>query len=239
MIYYTGDLHGELNRILDWLDLVKETRHEQNYLIQLGDAGLNYYRDTRDYEKKALLQKKILQAAEYGVQLQILFVRGNHDCKPAYISSYQKVSMFQGTVWKEEKFPDLIFLKDGEFYQIDGKDILVLGGGYSRDFFQRLLTGEPYWYDEQMEEWEFDKVLEKLYDLDRNIYVCSHMLPASLAPVGLEKFCRKNRTEYWLQTCKQVLAGRITHWIAGHYHQNHRFAEEPFEMVYDRIRILE
>ena len=38
--------------------------------------------------------------------------------------------MFDGKVFIEEEYPNLIFAKDGEIYNINNKSFLVIGGAY-------------------------------------------------------------------------------------------------------------
>ena len=37
-----------------------------------------------------------------------------------------------GVVYYEPEFPNILFAKDGEIYDFDGKKALVIGGAYSR-----------------------------------------------------------------------------------------------------------
>ena len=47
--------------------------------------------------------------------------------------------MFGGNVFIEEEHPNLIFAKDGDAYNIDEKNILVIGGTYSVDKNYRIM----------------------------------------------------------------------------------------------------
>lgn len=239
MIYYTGDLHGAPGRVLSWMEDLKGTATGKVFLLQLGDAGLNYYLDSRDHEKKAMIQSKINELKERGILPQILFVRGNHECRPQRLPGYVQKKIHGGQAYVEEKYPDLLFLKDGAIYEVEGKSFLALGGGYSKDFLGRLLRGEGYWFDEQLEEDEFLKILKRISSLNRRVYILSHMLPVSVAPGRKEVFSRKNRTEYWLQTIREILADRIIKWIAGHYHYNLELPGGEFEIIFDRIKRLQ
>lgn len=40
-----------------------------------------------------------------------------------------------GKVWVQEKYPQLLFTKDGEIYTIDGKRYIAIGGAYSVDSY--------------------------------------------------------------------------------------------------------
>jgi 3-oxoacid CoA-transferase subunit A len=47
--------------------------------------------------------------------------------------------MFGGKVFIESDYHNLIFAKNGEFYTIDNKKVLVIGGAYSIDKEYRLI----------------------------------------------------------------------------------------------------
>ena len=126
MILITGDIHRDFSRIYK---LEKDT---DNMLIVLGDVGINYYLNEEDKNYKEYLKK---------LKLKLFCVRGNHEERPENISTYKEVEMFGGKVFIEEEYPNLIFAKDGEIYNIDGKKILVIGGAYSVDKQYRLLSG--------------------------------------------------------------------------------------------------
>lgn len=238
MIYYTGDWHGDIRHVVNWMEGLGDSVQGDYYLIQLGDAGLNYYLDDRDSEKKSVLQDRIDQFKEKGIKMHILFVRGNHECRPDKIPDYMQRDIYDGQAYIEEKYPDLIFLKDGEIYHLEGKNFLALGGGYSKDFFIRILRGEGYWFDEQLEETEFMKILDKKIPLDMRIYIISHMLPSSVAPRRKKLFSRETRTEYWLQTISKNLSERIIKWLSGHYHLNLELQEGQYEIIYEKIKPL-
>lgn len=239
MIYYTGDWHGDIRQVVGWMEGLSGSMQEDYYLIQLGDAGLNYYLDDRDSEKKAALQDRIDRIKEKGIKVQILFVRGNHECRPDKVSGYIQKEIYGGQAYIEEKYPDLIFLKDGEIYHLEGKNFLTLGGGYSKDFFIRILRGEGYWFDEQLEETEFINILDKKISRDMSIYIISHMLPISVAPGRKRLFSQKTRTEYWLQSILEIFSDQLIKWLSGHYHFDRELQGGQFEILYKRIKRLD
>ena len=110
-------------------------------LILLGDVGLNYYGNNQGDRKR----KKLLNSA--GVP--ILCIHGNHEERPYNIPSYKDVSWHGGSVYVEEDFPNLLFAKDGEIYDLDGKKAIVIGGAYSVDKFYRLRNNMNWFPDEQ------------------------------------------------------------------------------------------
>ena len=73
-VYITGDTHGEFERIKDFCDSCGTT--EEDILIILGDAGINFFLDQRDERLKAEL-------AEYPITL--FCIRGNHEEYPNLI----------------------------------------------------------------------------------------------------------------------------------------------------------
>ena len=71
MIYYTGDIHGNPNKILNFINDHSLSRDAT--IVILGDAGLNYYCDRRDAHIKHWLN-------EPGVT--IFSIHGNHEERP-------------------------------------------------------------------------------------------------------------------------------------------------------------
>lgn len=43
-------------------------------------------------------------------------------------SGYKLVSWHGGLVYKEEKYPNILFAKDGEIYDFNGKSVMPIGG---------------------------------------------------------------------------------------------------------------
>lgn len=153
---FIADIHGKINKLLEW---IRKNEKGSQYLCVLGDAGLNFYLDEKDKVLKETLQHELDQINKKShKKKKILFVRGNHECRPGNIKSYQKIETDIGKVYVEELFPDLIFLIDGEFYNIDDHSYFVFGGGFSADGFNRLLNGYKWFKDEQISEREFEEI---------------------------------------------------------------------------------
>lgn len=166
MIYITGDTHRDFSRIY------KLKKDSYNMLILLGDVGINYYLNEEDKNCKEYLKK---------LKLKLFCVRGNHEERPENISTYKEVEMFGGKVFIEEEYPNLVFAKDGETYNIDGKKILVIGGAYSVDKQYRLLHGYEWFKDEQLTEIEMDNILNKIKGMHFDI-VLTHTCPYKYEP---------------------------------------------------------
>lgn len=124
--YVTGDIHGDFidlkNRILT--SKIKKG----DCLIILGDACFNFFKTKQDVAFKT-------KANNLGITL--FCIQGNHEIRPQNIDSYQTQIWNGGTVWYQSEFPNILFAKDGEVYNINGNKTLVIGGAYSVDKYYR------------------------------------------------------------------------------------------------------
>lgn len=132
MIYITGDTHRDFYRLRNI------EKNKDNMLIILGDAGINYCLNEEDNKLKKYLND---------MNIKLFCIQGNHEERPENISTYKEIDMFDGNVFVEEEYPNLIFAKNGELYKIDGKKVLVIGGAYSVDKEYRLLYGHRWFKD--------------------------------------------------------------------------------------------
>lgn len=122
MIYLTGDTHGSFERISEFCHRFKTTK--EDVMIILGDAGINYYEG-----KRAELLKKMLD----DMPITFFCIHGNHEQRPYAIPTYHEETWNGGMVYVEKKHPSILFGKDGEVYNLDGKKAIVIGGAYSVD----------------------------------------------------------------------------------------------------------
>ena len=117
MRVHTGDLHGNMSRIIEFIQ--KNQGKENCYLFVHGDAGINYDLGEGDRKKKQELQKAVDEFWQKNQkECNILLIRGNHECRPENIYSYEKQMRWGGQVYVESEYPNLIFLKDGELFKI-------------------------------------------------------------------------------------------------------------------------
>lgn len=223
MIYITGDTHRDFSRIYK---LGKDT---DNMLIVLGDVGINYYLNEEDKNYKEYLKK---------LKLKLFCVRGNHEERPENISTYKEVEMFGGKVFIEEEHPNLIFAKDGETYNIDGKKILVIGGAYSVDKQYRLLHGYKWFKEEQLTKKEMDTILAKVKGKHFDI-VLSHTCPYKYEPrevfmQGLDQSKVDKSMEHFLDEIEENIS--YDKWYCGHYHTEKQV--DKLEFMFGRIKIF-
>ena len=205
MIFITGDTHRDFSR-LDNISFNKD-----DMLIILGDAGINYFLNEKDNKIKDYLKK-------YNIKL--FCVRGNHEERPENISTYKEINMFGGNVYIEEDYPYLIFAKDGEEYNIDGKSVLVIGGAYSVDKEYRLMYGYKWFRDEQLTKEEMNKIYNKVKGKHYDI-VLTHTCPRKYEPVevflsGIDQSKVDKSMEHFLDKIEDSI--EYDKWYCGHYH---------------------
>lgn len=210
--YLTGDTHGVFNRILDF-SLKMETTKE-DVLIILGDVGLNYYLNKRDIGNKKLVSQ---------LELTLFCIKGNHEKYPETLPNYKAKIWNGGEVFYEEEFPNILFAKDGEIYNFNGKECLVLGGAYSVDKFYRLSRGFSWFEDEQPSDELKKKVNEMIKTNNSFDYVLSHTCPFDTMPRHLflsfiDQSTVDNSTENWLQYISENIS--FDKWYFGHFHDD-------------------
>ena len=222
MIYYTGDIHGskfEVVRLCKRFNLTKE-----DTIVILGDVGANYYGDSRDTELKEVFSR---------LKPTIFCIHGNHEIRPSNIPSYATKEWNSGTVWYEETYPNILFAKDGDIFDIEGIKHLVIGGAYSVDKFYRLVRGLGWWPDEQPSE-EIKAYVESQIQKKRKVdVVLSHTCPYKYEPVEaflpmIDQSTVDDSTERWLDEVEESLDYNI--WMCGHWHINKRIDKMHFLM---------
>ncbi len=223
MIYITGDTHREFYKLHD------VEKNKDNMLIILGDVGINYYLDERD--KKLKEQLNI-----YNIKL--FCIQGNHEERPENISTYKEIDMFGGKVFIEEEYPNLIFAKNGELYDIDNKKVLVIGGAYSVDKNYRIIYGYPWFKDEQLNKEEMDNILNKYKGQYIDI-VLSHTCPLKYEPTevfmkGIDQSHIDKSMERFLDKVEHSI--NYDKWYCGHYHTEKQI--DKLEFMFGRIKLF-
>jgi len=213
MIYITGDTHRGFDRVEAFCNKVESAKDD--ILIILGDAGINYMGEPKDGNLKRELSK---------LPITLFCIHGNHEQRPESIASYEKVQWRGGTVYAEPEFPDLMFAKDGEIYELEGRRCIAIGGAYSVDKPLRIVHNWGWWSDEQPSPEIKQCVERKLGTSNWKIdTVLSHTCPMKYIPretfmSGIDQSCVDNSTEEWLNTIEDRLT--YDRWYCGHYHTN-------------------
>ena len=223
MIYITGDTHRDFSR-LNNLEF-----KENDMLIISGDVGINYYLNKDDSRIKEYLNS---------LNIKLFCIRGNHEERPEKISTYKEINMFNGKVFVEDNYPNLIFAKDGEIYNIDGLSILVIGGAYSIDKEYRLMYGHKWFRDEQLSRVEMNDILNKVRGRHFDI-VLTHTVPYKYEPrevflPGIDQSKVDKSMEYFLDKIEENID--YNKWYCGHYHIEKQI--DKFEFMFGRIKVF-
>ena len=219
MIYYTGDIHGSHFELAAFCRRFKLT--EEDTVILLGDVGANYYGGKRDQELKYALNK---------LKPTILCIHGNHEMRPSSILTYLTKEWNGGIVWYEEKYPNLLFAKDGEIFTLEGLRHFVIGGAYSVDKFYRLSRHYGWWADEQPSE-EIKAYVTKQLATHSVDIVLSHTCPFKYEPTevflpGIDQSTVDDSTERWLDRIEDTVGYKA--WFCGHWHVDKRIDKMHF-----------
>lgn len=222
MIYITGDKHRDYSDIFEFCYKFKTTRDD--VLIVLGDAGINYYLDDRDY----ILKNSLLQ-----LPITLFCVHGNHEERPENINSYKMKKFNGGIVYYEEDYANILFAKDGEIYNFNGNDTLVVGGAYSVDKNYRLIMGYNWYSSEQPNDEIKNRVRNTLKECNNKVdIILSHTCPYKYMPVevfisGIDQSKVDKSTEEFLDEIESTTSYKK--WYCGHYHT---------EKVIDKLRFM-
>lgn len=227
--YITGDCHGDFKKIALFCSCHETCKND--FMIILGDSGINYWAGSLDQKIKRMISK---------LPISFFVVHGNHEEWASEICSYQEKSWHGGIVYYEEKFPDILFAKDGEIYDFNGKRGIVIGGAYSVDKNFRIDAGLPWYKSEQpsteIKAYVEEQLKECCWTVD---FVFSHTCPSSLEPRDLYlEFIEQSKvdksTEEWLEQIHSQLQYEI--WYFGHFHENRQY--EHALMLFEEIREL-
>ena len=222
MVYITGDIHGEVARVREMVAKCDIT--PDDIIVLLGDVGMNYYGNTHGDQHR----KKKLNS----LGVQILCIHGNHEMRPGSLITYQEYQWHGGAVYAEEEFPNLLFAKDGEVYDLEGYRAIAIGGAYSVDKWYRLQRDLHWFPDEQPSDVIKARVEKKLDELGWQIdAVLTHTCPYRYIPReaflgGINQSTVDNSTELWLDTIAEKLDYNA--WYCGHWHIEKRIDQIHF-----------
>ena len=232
MIKVTGDIHSDFTRIYDFIK--KASRGD--ILILLGDVGINILRDySMDGEMiEREIKKKIDSECQFrGVQ--VACVHGNHERRPETVSTYAPFEWHGGVAYREDFAKNIVFLKEGEVYNISGQTFLVCGGAWSADRKYRMDNGLPWYEDEQPSEIIKQRVEETLNKVNWCVdYMLTHTCPYRFIPdeTITNKCGNPDRsTELWLDSIEKRLNYRS--WYCGHWHCDKQI--EKINFLYNTI----
>lgn len=211
MIYVTGDPHGHFEQLREFDNSNHLTRDD--VIVVLGDACVNARGVWHDRKPRHVISK---------MGATLLCIHGNHEKRPATLPQYHEMQWRGGTVYVEDEWPNCLFAKDGEVYDLDGLQAIVAGGAYSVDKMYRVSHGMPWFPDEQPSP-EIKAAVEARLDvLDWHVdLVLSHTCPYKYRPTemflpGVNQEGVDSSTEEWLDALEDRLDYK--RWYCGHWH---------------------
>lgn len=221
-IFVMGDIHGRCEPVRDFYNKNKEKlnlNETENYMILLGDAGLNYFLNERDKKIKKKLSK---------LPFTYFVIRGNHEERPSICmqknsDEWSTQLFWDNTVYYENEFPNIKYAIDGvSYYNIEGYKTIVIPGAYSIDKFYRLVMGLSWFEGEQLteEEMEYGREIIKQKGPSFDL-ILSHTCPCVFEPTDLflsavDQSTIDKTMERFLGEIEFELDYRA--WMWGHFH---------------------
>lgn len=224
-LYIRGDTHGRFD-FLPYFCMSHETT-KKDLLIILGDVGINYYGGEND----ALLKEVICMN-----DITLLCLRGNHEMRPSDVKGMVEIDYCGARAYIEYEYPNIIYAKDGEIYDINGGRFLTIGGAYSVDKWYRLEMGRQWFANEQLSKEERAQILDKVSGQEVD-FILTHTCPLQFQPTelflqGLDESTIDKEMEIWLTEVEEKVW--YGNWLFGHYHADKQIAP-GVSMLYNSI----
>lgn len=225
-----SDTHGNFTRFISH----KDEYTENTGVIILGDAGTNYYLDSRD--------RKLKKALCRDYRCTFYLVRGNHEARPQDIPGMERIfdPNVSGEVYYEPQYPNIKYFLDYGDYTIHQDEevfsFLVIGGAYSVDKYYRIQNGWNWFENEQLNDQEKEDCL-RLVDNKTYDFVFTHTCPIDWMPRDLflpsiDQSTVDNSMEEFLREVREKINYRV--WVYGHYHAD-RLTRPGVIMMFPKI----
>ena len=211
MIYLISDLHA----CMDFCGLQEYCRiaNKEDLLIILGDTGLAF----EESEENRIFTEKFLS-----IDKNIALVDGNHD-NFVYLNSFPREKWNGGIVSRLTE--NMVHLRRGNIYEIDGKSFFVFGGCKS----------SPKWKESGLWHEGEEPCGEELAYAYDNLRQCGYVVDYILTH-KYEQMPLRGTVSKDLQNLTSFIEEnvRYQHWYAGHWHTNQR-VDEKHTLVYDEL----
>ena len=230
-VFITGDKHGNFKFLKKWCEKAGTTKDD--YLIILGDCGINYWLTKKDKKLKHQISK---------CPITLICIHGNHEARPASIGTYVKEFNYdiQCGVWYEKQFPNILFPDDGEMI-LNNETYLILGGAYSVDKYYRLEYGGKWFEDEQMSVATKMRILRFIETENSFDYILSHCAPLKYEPIHLFlSFIKQKNVDKSMEKFLDIVLDKVSFktWFLGHYHSDEWLNSKTRLLYNDIIEIV-
>lgn len=238
-VFIIGDVHQNAQHFDRFSSFKNLT--EKDTIICLGDFGGNFFFDSYDDRFKEALAK---------FNCNFFIVRGNHEARPSSCAAdrpkeWDQEEFFEGNVWIEKKYPYIKYAMDyPTFYYINNHLTFVFPGAFSPDRQLRLEKHWPYFFNEQMNEYEMQKGRDLLQAFNNKCdLVLSHTCPIIFEPTHLfnnafDQNMIDKTTERYLGEIEYQLTYKL--WCWGHFHDTIIYpktkdGKDQFMLYFDTI----
>lgn len=228
MIYITGDTHGIIEEFEKRGLLGDSLLKAGDYLIVAGDFGFIFRtKGTMSYLDEQMDMEKLKK-----LPYTILFVDGNHE------NFFRLYNHYPTEMWNGGRIhriaPNIIHLMRGQVYEIEGKRIFTMGGGYSRDKASRI-EGDSWWREEMPSNGEYREATASLKDVNMQVdVIVTHTAPRKVI-LGMLRSPDEHELE--LTGFFDWLMDEVTYdrWYFGHWHTDSDLGYRGFRTVYSDV----
>lgn len=238
MIYFTGDIHGEIDigklSYKHW----KESRNftGNDYLVIMGDFGLPFL-DSEVNEQNQPVKGTYSYWIKWlsGRPYTILWIDGNHENFNYW--DRQEVSEWHGgKVQIHPHAPNVIHLMRGEIYEIDGMTFFAFGGARSHDKEYRK-PDINWWKQEEATEEEILNARSNLAEYNRSVdFILTHTMPEQVSRQAFDTAGTDKTARFLDEVMSEV---NYNMWFCGHYHKTAFIRNINMFVLYHKIYSLE
>ena len=217
MLYFTGDMHGDRRR---FGTLRLRLMGPKDALVVCGDFGFLWNGGPEERETLEWIGRR---------RYPVLFLEGTHD-NLELLNSYP-VEEWNGGL-THHICGNLRHLVRGQIFTIQGKTLLAVGGGESRDMLFRK-AGQSWWPGELPGYDELDGWFARLDAAGGGVdYIASHQAPTNIDSCITGKVCEVTALTAFMDRLQQRY--RFTRWYFGAYHQD-RMIPPKYHALFERV----
>lgn len=232
-IFITGDQHGTIDNIL-YLDSIKHLS-ENDLVISLGDFGTPYW-SAKKKTKNDLATFELFNHFHTNYAI----IQGNHSKRFERVKWFRQARFCGGNSFYTPLYPNFHFLQNGEVYNFNNMNFLVIGGGYSVDKYIRLERGWTWEPEEKLNDEEKSKI-RNLISANKNYdFILSHVAPLELQPTWLFlNYVNQSQVETDEEEFLSEIRQKINYkgWFFGHYHGDFIIGNREYLLFNEFIEI--
>jgi len=203
MIYYAGDIHGEVEAVIGVNNAARNNNIK--YIIQVGDFGIRWP------GRPCPIYKYFKKQNYLGNNSPIwITCGGNHDNWDKWFSLAEKQSQPNLV----ELAPNCFYAQRGVYLKIEDIGHLFLGGAESVDKHHRT-EGKSWWASETPSYEEFSKFFTNLENHKPEVVV-THDAPLFLPIAGYQR--NNSPTPRNLENIIKLSSHKPTYHVYGHHH---------------------